>query len=222
MDRRWFLATLGCVGVAGSITGRVDARRSDSPTSNDGWPTGRLFDTRAGVSDRFSLTEGLTTLDVTYPADSTISLDLIGDEISDGRRLLVDDTGQEAGTVFQIEEGTYRIAVSTSGPWEIEWTQPTAGDSETNDVGGEPTLPPQQTSGTGPGHTGPVLLARTTELTVEHTGTGPIAVTAYTPTGHRQRLIEAHGDTEEWTTTDIAGAGWFDIAASGEWTLEVF
>lgn len=231
MDRRWFLATLA--GVVGwQPTGDVDRTlqtavvsdaRPPESTASDDESAGRLGGTRAGLTDRISLTEGVTTLDVTYPADSTITLTLVEvDEITDGRRLVVDRTGREAGTVFVADRGEYRIAVATSSSWDIEWTQPAAASNETSEIDGdEATLPPARASSAGSGYIGPLLLARTTELTVEHAGEGPIAVTAYTARGDRQRLLDARGETDEWMTTELTGAVWFDIAATGEWTLDI-
>lgn len=235
MDRRGFLAAVaGVVGAGGgggeSIYGTRRATRarggdrvltSESATNRAAGPGGEFRDTRAGLTDPFSLSAGLTTLDVAYPADATISVDLVAaDDLTESRKLVADNTGREAGTAFVADSGEYRIAVATSGPWRAEWTQPTATVTDAIDTD-ESTLPPQGASGVGPAYFGPVLLARTTELSVEDANNGRVVVTAYTANGDRQRLVDTDGETERWTTTDLNGAVWFDIAASGEWAVEV-
>lgn len=213
MYRRRLLGRLGLLsGVAGferESLGRLVNPRQDSPTTH------QFSGERAGFSDAFRLTEGVTTVDIEYTSESAVGLELVGADSTEAHQLLADNSGQTAGTVFLADDGDYRFGVTTTGSWQIECVQPTVETVERQ-------LPPQTATGTGSSYIEPVFLNRTTELIASHDGNGAFRVTGYTEAGDSQQLLDETGETETWTTTDMSGSVWFAIDASGEWSLEVF
>jgi len=213
MYRRRLLGQLGLLsGTAGldrEPLGRLVEPGQETATAH------QFSGERAGFSEPVGLTDGVTTVDIEHTGESAVGVSLVEADSTEARQLLNDDSGRTAGTVFLAVDGEYRFGVTTAGGWRIECVQPAA-----STVG--QALPPQSATGEGSSYLDPVLLNRTTELTATHSGDGAFRVTGYTEGGERQQLIDDTGAVESWTTTDLSGAVWFAVEATGEWQLEVF
>ena len=168
-----------------------------------------------GNTDSFDLDDGVLFAEIAHDGDGDFIAEIIPVEGDVPNNVLANSAGMfEGESVIAIAEGTYELAVVADGSWSIDVSQPEVYSDDIVDL-------PYEATGTGTSFIGPLWTEGDGRVSATHDGSGDFTLDLYGADGSWEQVISQSGSFDGSRSYRGVGAGWFNVEATGEWTIEI-